>query len=133
MSFRPPRTLPIITLFHNAKSSQSRAALNLLQSKQKNHEGDERYRIDVMDESKQPPTSTQLGQVASFLNSNTAWKDMLIPDASQVVDNAKDAFNLVISKPTLIKCPIVVDWEKGSAALGADDLKAIEELIDKRK
>ncbi|KAG1460606.1 hypothetical protein G6F56_005913 [Rhizopus delemar] len=133
MSFRPPRTLPILTLFHNVRSNQSKAALVMLQNKQKNLEGEERYRIDVMDEFKQPPTDTQLRQVASFLNSSTPWKDMLLPEASERVDNSNDAFQLVKNQPRLLQCPIVVDWENGRAALGAKDLEAIEKLINERK
>lgn len=131
MSFRPPRSLPILTLFHNVKSDNSKAALALLQSRQKNASGEEKYRIDVMDENKDAPTDTQLKQIASFLKSPTPWKDMLI-DANNV-GNAQDAFKVLKDKPDLLRCPIVVDWEKGKAALGSKTLDEVEKLINERK
>ncbi|CEG79929.1 hypothetical protein RMATCC62417_14335 [Rhizopus microsporus] len=133
MSFRPPRSLPILTLFHNVKSDNSRAALRLLQSRQKNADGEEKYRIDVMDEYKQPITDTQLRQVASYLESKTPWKDMLLPEASQIIDNAQDAFKIIKDKPEVLRCPIVVDWERGRAASGIKGLEDIEKLINERK
>ncbi|CAO3625048.1 unnamed protein product [Mucor hiemalis] len=131
MSFRPPRSLPILTLFHNVKSENSKAALSLLQSKQKNASGEEKYRIDVMDENKDAPTDTQLKQIASFLKSPTPWKDMLV-DANNI-GNAQDAFAVLKDKPDLLRCPIVVDWEKGRAAIGSKTLDAVEKLINERK
>lgn len=133
MSFRPPRSLPILTLFHNVRSNNSKAALAMLQNKQKNLDGEEKYRIDVMDEFKQPPTDTQLKQVAIFLKSKTPWKDMLLPDVSKEITNPHDAFKMVQDKPQLLQCPIVVDWERGKAAIGVKDLTEIEKLIDERK
>ncbi|KAG1206733.1 hypothetical protein G6F69_008612 [Rhizopus microsporus] len=129
----PPRSLPILTLFHNVKSDNSRAALRLLQSRQKNADGEEKYRIDVMDEYKQPITDTQLRQVASYLGSKTPWKDMLLPEASQIIDNAQDAFKIIKDKPEVLRCPIVVDWERGRAASGIKGLEDIERLINERK
>ena len=131
MSFRPPRSLPILTLFHNVKSENSKAALALLQNKQKNANGEEKYRIDIMDENKQAPTDTQLKQIASFLKSPTPWKDMLIE--ANDVGNAQDAFEVLKNKPDLLRCPIVVDWEKGKAVIGSKTLDAVEKLISERK
>ncbi|KAI8974708.1 hypothetical protein BDB01DRAFT_838579 [Pilobolus umbonatus] len=122
MSFRPPRSLPILTLFHNAKSEQSNAALNLLRQKQMNSSGEEGYRIDVQDKS----TEYQLKQVASYLHSNTPWKDMVDSDVS----DGNDALSLLMKRPELLKCPIIVDWEKGKAATA---LTAIEKIIDERQ
>ncbi|KAG2235045.1 hypothetical protein BDF21DRAFT_433344 [Thamnidium elegans] len=131
MSFRPPRSLPILTLFHNVKSDKSRAALAMLQSKQKNTSGEEKYRIDIMDEHQQTPTDTQLKQIASFLKSPTPWKEMLVDDKN--IGNAQDAFQVLKDKPELLQCPIVVDWEKGAAVTGSKTLDAIEKLINERK
>ncbi|KAI9486783.1 MAG: hypothetical protein EXX96DRAFT_550558 [Benjaminiella poitrasii] len=130
MSFRPPRSLPILTLFHNVKSERSNAALALLQSRQKNASGEEQYRIDVVDETQQAPTDTQLKQVASFLQSPTPWKEMM---ASKDITNAHDALKALEEKPTLLNCPILVDWEKGKAVIGSPTLEALERLIDERK
>ncbi|GAA5797888.1 hypothetical protein EDC94DRAFT_627036 [Helicostylum pulchrum] len=132
MSFRPPRSLPILTLFHNVKSDKSRAALAMLQSKQKNASGEEKYRIDIMDEQQQTPTDTQLKQIASFLKSPTPWKDMVLVDDKDI-GNAQDAFQALKNKPELLWCPIVVDWEKGAAVTGSKTLEAIEKLINERK
>lgn len=131
MSFRPPRSLPILTLFHNVKSDKSRQALALLQAKQKNANGEEKYRIDIMDENQQTPTDTQLKQIASFLNSPTPWKEMLI-DVNDI-GNAQDAFHVLKKKPELLHCPIVVDWENGKAVGGSSTLEAVEKFIDERK
>lgn len=130
MSFRPPRSLPILTLFHNVKSDRSKAALTMLQNKQKNAQGEEKYRIDIMDETKQTPTDTQLKQIASFLKSPTPWKDML---NDTEIGNAQDAFHVLKEKPELLRCPILVDWENGKAAVGSSTLDALEKLIDARK
>lgn len=129
MSFRPPRSLPILTLFHNVKSERSKAALALLQSKQKNASGEEKYRIDVIDENQQTPTDTQLKQVASFLKSPTPWKEMMLNDQ---ITNAHDAFKALKEKPDLLNCPILVDWEKGKAVMGSPTLEAVEKLIQER-
>jgi arsenate reductase-like glutaredoxin family protein len=130
MSFRPPRSLPILTLFHNVKSSNSKAALAMLQNKQKNASGEEKYRIDIVDEHQQDPTDTQLKQIASFLSSPTPWKDMLLNDQ---ISNANDAYKALKEKPDLLNCPILVDWEKGKAAIGSHTLDALENLINERK
>jgi arsenate reductase-like glutaredoxin family protein len=130
MSFRPPRSLPILTLFHNVKSSNSKAALAMLQNKQKNASGEEKYRIDIVDEHQQEPTDTQLKQIASFLSSPTPWKDMLLNDQ---ISNANDAYKALKEKPDLLNCPILVDWEKGKAAIGSHTLDALENLINERK
>lgn len=130
MSFRPPRSLPILTLFHNVKSSNSKAALAILQNKQKNASGEEKYRIDIVDENQQAPTDTQLKQVASFLSSPTPWKDMMLNDQ---ISNAIDASKALKEKPDLLNCPILVDWEKGTAAIGSPTLDALEKIINERK
>ncbi|KAI7902321.1 uncharacterized protein BX663DRAFT_510731 [Cokeromyces recurvatus] len=132
MSFRPPRSLPILTLFHNVKSERSRAALALLQNKQKNTLGEERYRIDVIDETQQAPTDTQLKQIASFLDSSTPWKDMLMSNNKEIT-NAHDAIHALQKRPTLLNCPILVDWDKGRAVIGSSSLEALERLINDRK
>jgi arsenate reductase-like glutaredoxin family protein len=131
MSFRPPRSLPILTLFHNVKSNKSRQALVILQNKQKNANGEEKYRIDIMDENQQTPTDTQLKQIASFLNSPTPWKEMLTD--TNDIGNAQDAFHVLKNEPGSLRCPIVVDWENGKAVGGSSTLEAVEKLIDERK
>ncbi|OBZ84538.1 hypothetical protein A0J61_07410 [Choanephora cucurbitarum] len=125
MSFRPPRSLPILTLFHNYQSEKSKAALALLQSKQKNARGDDVYRIDIIGQN-EAPTDTQLNQVASFLGSPNAWKDMV---QEQEVESVQDALHVIQANPGLLRRPIVVDWEKGKAAMGS---RTIEQLIQER-
>ncbi|KAI8363795.1 hypothetical protein EDC96DRAFT_444592 [Choanephora cucurbitarum] len=124
MSFRPPRSLPILTLFHNYQSEKSKAALAFLQNKQKNARGDDVYRIDIIGQN-EAPTDTQLNQVASFLGTN-AWKEMV---QEQDVQSVQDALHLIRANPSLLRRPIVVDWEKGKAAMGS---RRIEELIGER-
>jgi arsenate reductase-like glutaredoxin family protein len=102
----------------------------MLQNKQKNASGEEKYRIDIVDEHQQEPTDTQLKQIASFLSSPTPWKDMLLNDQ---ISNANDAYKALKEKPDLLNCPILVDWEKGKAAIGSHTLDALENLINERK
>ncbi|KAI8971663.1 hypothetical protein BDF20DRAFT_915443 [Mycotypha africana] len=141
MSFRPPRTLPILTLFHNVRVKNSQAALQLLQSKQKTESGDEKYRIDVVDEAHSQPTETQLKQMASFLDSPTPYKDLMFNDAGtgeSQVTNVHDALKYIdtakefaADKP-ILRTPILVDWERGKAAIGQPTLQSIEKLINER-
>lgn len=133
MSFRPPKTLPILSIFHNANNPQSRAALQLLQQRSKRANGDDAYRIDVVD-LQQPPTTDQLRQIASFLpkpsNGTSVWRQMVRPDA-QPTDWSEVASALQ-KEPSLLERPIVVDWARGKAALGRPNLEAIEKLIGER-
>ncbi|KAG0192238.1 hypothetical protein DFQ28_009812 [Apophysomyces sp. BC1034] len=134
MSFRPPKTLPILSIFHNARSSKSRAALQLLLDKQKRPDQDDAYRVDVVDYEQTPPTPDQLRQVSQFLGENSVpvWRRMIRPEAQDMVHNWQEAQKLLLDRPALLERPIVVDWEKGQAALGRPTLAAVEKLLNQR-
>ncbi|KAF7727989.1 hypothetical protein EC973_006754 [Apophysomyces ossiformis] len=134
MSFRPPKTLPILSIFHNAQCSKSRAALQLLLDKQKRPNEDDAYKVDVVDYQQTPPTSDQLRQVAQYLEGNSvpAWRRMIRSEAQDKVHNWQEAQKLLLEQPALLERPIVVDWEKGLAALGRPTLEAVEKLIQGR-
>ncbi|KAI9259464.1 hypothetical protein BDA99DRAFT_513318 [Phascolomyces articulosus] len=131
MSFRPPKTLPILSIFHNGNLARSRAALDLLQKRATQKNGNDAYRIDVIDT--QPPTVEQLRQVASFLptspqgNSETHWHQM-VQKPDQLHDWSEIAQRLH-EEPSLLTRPIVVDWTRGKAAIQPSD---IENLINER-
>lgn len=134
MSFRPPKTLPIVSIFHNAANSQSRAALELLKQRARRSNGSDAYRIDVI-EPDQKPTIYQLRQVASYLNQGSnggsgaapAWKQMVRPDAD--LQDWSEIATVLHEQPQLIQRPLVVDWTRGRAAIGSPTLDAIEKLL----
>ncbi|KAI9317633.1 thioredoxin-like protein [Dichotomocladium elegans] len=129
MSFRPPKTLPILTIFHNARNPQSCAALELLKSHCRLSNGNDAYRIDIVDA--QPPTVDQLRQVASFLpkddSNSSPWKHMVRKDAP--VQDWAEIAHTIHENPEWLQRPIVVDWNRGAAAVGQPDLGTIEKLI----
>lgn len=138
MSFRPPKTLPILSIFHNAANSQSRAALELLKQCACRSNGSDAYRIDVI-EPNQKPTIDQLRQVASYLSqgsaaggekhaSSSAWKQMVRPDAN--VQDWSEIATVLHEQPQLIQRPLVVDWSRGKAAIGSPTLDAVEKLLE---
>lgn len=132
MSFRPPRTLPILTLFHNANIAQSRAALEMLKRSCRREDGSDAYRVDVMDKDDKP-TIDQLRQIASFLpkqGAESAWHHMVRPDA-HVQDWAEIA-SVIHEDPGLLQRPMVVDWNRGAAAIGQPTIDSIEQLIKER-
>lgn len=132
MSFRPPRTLPILTIFHNANIAQSRAALEMLKRSCRRQDGNDAYRVDVMDKDDKP-TIDQLHQIASFLpkqGDESAWHRMVKPEA-KVQDWAEIA-SVIHDNPGLLQRPMVVDWNRGAAAIGQPNLDSIEQLIKER-
>ena len=129
MSFRPPKTLPILSIFHNGNIARSRSALDLLKRRVAQKNGDDAYRIDVIDS--QPPTIEQLRQVASFLphqqQGESRWHQMVqqpdkLQDWSEIAQKLHE-------EPSLLTRPIVVDWSNGKAAISDND---IEKLINAR-
>ncbi|KAI7868902.1 hypothetical protein BDF14DRAFT_1789179 [Spinellus fusiger] len=132
MSFRAPRSLPILSIFHNPSSSESVSALQLLQAKRKRPTGEEIYNIDVLDNVNAAPTPSQLQQVAEYLGTpQSHWKTMLSSENMDQHEN-KDVHQMIIDQPQLLKRPLVVDWNQGRAAVGSSTLQAIKELIDAR-
>ncbi|KAJ2961043.1 hypothetical protein NQZ79_g3673 [Umbelopsis isabellina] len=123
MSFRPPRTRPILSIFHNPKCSKSRAALQLL-----NSHTDPPYQVDVIDYLSDPPTPDQLRQVSNYLGT---VQGMLRSDAPKV-DTVGQLIELVKKDPAVLERPVVIDWEKGKAVIGRPTSEAVERLIKDR-
>ncbi|KAH8553140.1 thioredoxin-like protein [Umbelopsis sp. PMI_123] len=123
MSFRPPRTRPILSIFHNPACSKSRAALQVLNSHK-----DPPYQVDIIDYLKDPPTADQLRQVSNYLGT---VQGMLRPDAPKVTDISQ-LITLVNEDPSILERPVVVDWDKGKAVLGRPTSEAVEQLVKDR-
>src|SRR5438128_1073694 len=64
MSFRL-RAFPILTLVHNPKSLISMKALSILQSA--HSAKPDKFTVDVLDITKQPPTKDQLSNIVDYL------------------------------------------------------------------
>ncbi|KAI8366621.1 uncharacterized protein BYT42DRAFT_587225 [Radiomyces spectabilis] len=128
MSFRPPRSLPVLSIFHSPQCSKSRAALALMQSRQKKANGDDYYRLDVVDNF----TKDQLRQVVQYLSQEVPPKDILRPEAQGQSIDTSTIVEILKSKPDMLERPIVVDWERGKAVLGRPTLDAVQKLIDAR-
>ncbi|KAI8097459.1 uncharacterized protein BX664DRAFT_312302 [Halteromyces radiatus] len=127
MSFRPPKTLPILSIFHNAQLPLSRQALSLLQSRQQRPSGEDVYRVDIIG-TDTLPTKDQLHQMASYLH---GWQPLLAKTATSP-SNIQDAQDLLLNEPTALNRPIVVDWSNGKAAVGDSSLDTIETLLQQR-
>ncbi|KAI8140606.1 hypothetical protein BJV82DRAFT_671352 [Fennellomyces sp. T-0311] len=128
MSFRPPKTLPILSIFHNGNLPKSRAALELLKKRAAQSNGSDAYRVNVIET--EPPTLDQLRQVASSLpkrEGTSAWHQMVRPDAG--VQDWAEIAQRIHDDPNLLQRPIVMDWARGQAAMTLDD---IEKLINER-
>lgn len=123
MSFRPPRTRPILSIFHNPACSKSRAALQVLTDHK-----DPPYQVDIIDYLQDPPTSDQLRQVSSYLGT---VQGMLRPDAPKV-SGIDQLVKLVKQDPSVLERPVVVDWDKGKAVLGRPTSEAVEQLVKDR-
>ncbi|KAI8062206.1 hypothetical protein BC940DRAFT_309045 [Gongronella butleri] len=127
MSFRPPKTLPIISLFHNPRVASSQQAFRLLQERQRRPSGEDAYRLDVV-APETLPTKDQLEQLAGALH---GWDALIADDAKELNKHpAQDVLGSLLKDANALKRPIVMDWGKGAAATS---LKGIEELINKRQ
>ncbi|KAL0082615.1 hypothetical protein J3Q64DRAFT_1752347 [Phycomyces blakesleeanus] len=135
MSFRPPKTLPILSIFHNPSSNASQNALRLLQAKQKRPSGEDVYRVDVQDNLQEPLTSIQLKQIAEYLGGGKPdWKPMISTTSTTATENQSfdyDAQQLLHDQPSVLQRPLVVDWNQGKAAVGPA-LDKIQQLIESR-
>ncbi|KAI8343734.1 hypothetical protein BC941DRAFT_412195 [Chlamydoabsidia padenii] len=127
MSFRPPKTLPSLSIFHNAQVSLSRQALALLQARQhRPSTGEDAYRVDIIG-ADTLPTKDQLNQMASYLN---GWQPMV--STTPQPSTMQDAQDVLLKDPAALKRPIVVDWSNGKAAVGDSSLDTIEALVQHR-
>ncbi|ORX45256.1 hypothetical protein DM01DRAFT_1411017 [Hesseltinella vesiculosa] len=123
MSFRAPKTLPIISLFHNPRVAQSQQAMRMLQERQRRPSGEDAYRLDVIAPD-QLPTKDQLQQLASSLH---GWDALLADEAKAATQH--DALSVLLKDTDALKRPIAMDWDKGTAATNMTDL---ENLIQSR-
>ncbi|RUS17550.1 hypothetical protein BC937DRAFT_89819 [Endogone sp. FLAS-F59071] len=133
MSFRDIVRLPILSIFHSPACSKSRATLAILERAIPTA-GDPtvpRFRLDVVEYTKQPPTSTQLRLAAQYLGlQGEAVQAMLRPDAPKVRD-VDEMIQVVGQDPARLERPIVVDWEGAKAVIGRPP-ERVEELIRER-
>ncbi|KAI9304521.1 hypothetical protein BJ944DRAFT_266699 [Cunninghamella echinulata] len=133
MSFRPPKTLPILSIFHNPRVGLSNQALALMQQKSRQEQsGKDIYKIDVID-ADTLPTKDQIRQVARGYLKSSSW-DKLIDKVNfpTLPNTIQDAETLLTREPKALLRPLVVDWANGMAAVGIDDIKDIEALIKNR-
>lgn len=130
MSFRDIVRVPILSIFHNPACSKSRATLALLERAVPTP-GDPtvpRFHLNVVEYTKQLPTSTQLRLAARYLGfRGEAVQAMLRPDAPKVHD-VEEMIRVVEEDPTRLERPIVVDWEAARAVIGRPP-ERVEELI----
>ncbi|KAL1915885.1 uncharacterized protein VTP21DRAFT_6273 [Calcarisporiella thermophila] len=117
MSVRLPR-MAILTLFHNPRCSKSRAALQLIQKEVEKHEDlGNPIELEVVEYLKNPPTETQLRNIAEFMGGDKGVKAMLRPDAPNA-ETVEDMIRLVQEDPSRLERPLAVDWNRGCAAIG---------------
>ncbi|ORZ09889.1 hypothetical protein BCR42DRAFT_116901 [Absidia repens] len=139
MSFRPPKTLPILSIFHNSRVPLSRQAVAMLQERRSRpNTGEDVYRVDIIGDDTLP-TKDQLEQMASYLH---GW-DHLVSAAQDQNENTsqqqhpspttlQDAETLLLKDPSALQRPVVVDWSNGMAAVGTSSLDTIEALVQHR-
>lgn len=129
MSFRPPKTLPSLSIFHNAQVETSRRALALLQARQhRPSSGEDAYRVDIIG-AETLPTKDQLNQMASYLH---GWQPLVSEQRQPMPSTMQDAQDILLKDPEALKRPIVVDWSNGKAAVGDASLDTVEALIKHR-
>lgn len=114
-----------VTLYHNPRCSKSRAALELLKSRELD--------VTVVEYLKEPPTSETLGSILALLNlqpsellrqGESAYKELRLGKG----DHSKvDIIQAMVDHPILIERPIVTTND--SAAIGRP-LDNIIELLD---
>ncbi|CCA66504.1 hypothetical protein PIIN_00188 [Serendipita indica DSM 11827] len=133
MSFRPPRNLPVISIFHNASSPPSKSALSLLRKAVSEPYPPSKSPLSVeLSVVERLPTSDQFRTmqryygrpVSSFLSAHPASGDGKGEDE---VERVRDAAQ---KNPMALKYPIVVDWDAGKIAVG--DVDEVKRLLDAR-
>ncbi|ORZ10738.1 hypothetical protein BCR42DRAFT_469636 [Absidia repens] len=119
MSFRPPKTLPILSIFHNSRNGASRQALELLQKQQQRPSGQDAYRVDIIGDDTLP-TKDQLQQLSSYLH---GWKNLA--SEQQQDSTIQDTQQALLKDPMALKRPLVVDWQRGAAATSTNTIQAL--------
>ncbi|CAO3596104.1 unnamed protein product [Absidia cylindrospora] len=131
MSFRPPKTLPILSIFHNSRVPLSRRAVAMLQERRtRPNTGEDAYRLDIIGDDTLP-TKDQLEQMASYLH---GWDHLVAAkeNTSPSPTTLQDAETLLLQDPSALQRPVVVDWSNGMAAVGSSSLDTIEALVQHR-
>ncbi|KAH8833049.1 thioredoxin-like protein [Flagelloscypha sp. PMI_526] len=134
------RSIPQISIFHNAKSPPSVTALNLLQSSLSNpyppgSKQPLKFNLEVVES---PPTTDQLRTILSYLpssksnNVSSTFLSAHPSSSSSQSESLATVSETAKTNPKSVKWPIVVDWDGGSAAVGnVDDVKTILEELRK--
>ncbi|KAF9971568.1 hypothetical protein BGZ73_005487 [Actinomortierella ambigua] len=117
MSFRMPRTMPMLTIFHNPASSVSKQALQLLRKASVQHD----FQVDVV-EADAAPTHQQVSNIVEFLAKTEkisvpqSCQRLLTPGAPSV-STVGQVQKLLDKDPKLFVKPLIVDWNKGKAII----------------
>ncbi|KAG0256854.1 hypothetical protein DFQ27_005444 [Actinomortierella ambigua] len=117
MSFRLPRTVPLLTIFHNPANSASKQALQLLKKASVEHD----FKVDVVDASA-APTHQQVSNIVEFL---AKTEKISVPQSCQriltsgapSVSTVGQVQKLLDKDPKLFVTPLIVDWNKGKAII----------------
>lgn len=137
MSFRPPRNLPVLSIFHNASSPPSVKALNLLR----------RAVSEPYPAPPKPPLPVELSVVERLPTSDqfrtmqryygrpiTAFLSAHPSSSGSESGAGKDEVERVVqtakANPLALKYPIVVDWDAGKIAVGS--VSDVEALLQAR-
>ena len=108
------RITPILTLLHNPGNLASRNALSLLRSSLRTNP--DAFSIDVLDYTRNPPTSDQVQLISSYLNKSTK-SEARNAAADGGTNTAEEFLQRTRNQLETDKKPILVDWQTGRAIL----------------
>ncbi|KAG8827395.1 hypothetical protein FRC19_003544 [Serendipita sp. 401] len=137
MSFRPPRNLPVISIFHNASSSPSQRALALLKKAvSEPYPAGSKSPLPVeLSVVERTPTADQFKTmqryygkpISAFLSAHPSASSSENGSGSDEVERVRET---VTQNPMALKYPIVVDWDAGKIAVG--DMSEVENILNER-
>ncbi|KAG8835263.1 hypothetical protein FRC17_004570 [Serendipita sp. 399] len=137
MSFRPPRNLPVISIFHNAASPPSQRALALLKKAvSEPYPSSSKSPLPIeLSVVERTPTSDQFRTmqryygrpISAFLSAHPSVSSS---ENSSETDEAERVRDTVRQNPMALKYPIVVDWDAGKIAVG--DISEVERILNER-
>ncbi|PVG00145.1 hypothetical protein CPB86DRAFT_783019 [Serendipita vermifera] len=135
MSFRPPRNLPVISIFHNPSSPPSVNALALLRkAKAEPYPSPPKaplsFELSVVE---RLPTTDQFktmqryyGQpITTFLSAHPSSNE-----EGKGADEVERVRNVANKNPLALKYPLVVDWDRAKIAVG--NLSDVKKILDGR-
>jgi arsenate reductase-like glutaredoxin family protein len=115
--FTAPRS-KILSLFYTPTCSKSRHVLQLVKDRVEAL-GPNRINLELCNVNETTPTSDQLENIASFLQSDQGAHVLLRP-TTEVVE---DAVEYIRAAPaSRLQRPILVDWQKGKALIARPPL-----------